>query len=688
MHVVCLWGMPKKTPRSSRDLEQLTGTEWWRAKEQDKAPHEILDTLVKTLELDQANRYDAYREYAKLYGAEPDMWGADESFSILRDMETVSQNELGNTIDTLHAQVFKNNIVPAVACNEADYEEWNRAKAYSRWLEGVNDESFLHYDAMPKSGLDMLVYGTGFIKVGHEEDADGLCTITHSRKDPRHVLVDRLEARMGKPRNFYEKDFADMYWLADKYGPDQDGAYGTEAERRAGILNCKPNDDLDMGVGSTLKATMVTVREAWHLPSKKGAKDGRHVIWVLGCTLVDEVWDWDRFPFTVLRYGFALEGGYYGVSAVKTLAATQKNFDKLNAKIDEAQDIMAVPRIIARKDSGLRLLDVDDIPGGIIEVDDINGIKEWNATAMSPEVYQERAAAPEKMRSLLGVNQFDTQTQLPPQMREVSGPALERLLDAGTARHAMTHAQLERAAIDLAYLTMDYAAALQDAGKDITVAAPGSLKSSVELLKFSEVQVDRKRMKLKVQPTNQMPQTFAGKVDAFQQLFQSQAIDKQTYLRMLEVPDVGGATDFLGSDEEIILKNLHFMVKKGVYIPPLQYDNLDLIVPLTTAFINWYRIREDADMEKVGMLGQYIEDAIALKRGPGTPDPNAPPAIDPQTGLPTNPMAPPPPPPGPPMGPPGAPVGAPPGPAGPPGGPPPGPPEPGRSRRRRASRRS
>ncbi len=84
------------------------------------------------------------------------------------------------------------------------------------------------------------------------------------------------------------------------------------------------------------------------------------------------------------------------------------------------------------------------------------------------------------------------------------------------------------------------------------------------------------------------------------------------------------------------------MVKKGKYIPPLQYDNLDLIVPITTAFINWYRIRDDADMEKVGMLGQYIEDAIALKAGLGSSDPAAPPTIDPMTGLPTNPMVPPP----------------------------------------------
>ncbi len=637
-------------PKASKSKKELpTEAEWWRSKELGREPHEILDTLVHQLEEDQESRYAAYREYARMFGAEPDMFGNDDVFSILRN-DTVSQNELGSTIETLHAQVFKNRIVPGVACNEADYEEWTRAQAFSRWIEGVQDAAELHYDAMPRAGLDMFVYGTGFIKIGHEEDSDGLCTLKYHRVDPRFILVDRLEARCGKPRNLYEKDYVDMYSLAEEYGEDDESFYGTADERVKGILGCKPNDEVDMALGSKLKTTMLTIREAWHLPSKKGRKDGRHVIWVKGCTLVDETWSWNRFPFTVMRFGHRLSG-YYGKSAVQTLAPTQKNFDKLNAKIDEAQDIMGVPRIILTRGAELNKAHLDDIPGGVLEVSIPNSIQEWNATAMSPEIYNERAAAPDKMRSLLGVNQFDTQNQLPPAMREVSGPALERLLDSGTARHAMTHAELEHATMDLAYMSMDYAADLEEDGKELTVVAPGASKSSIELLSFSDVKVDRKRMKLKVMPTNQMPQTFAGKVEQFQKLYQDKAIDKQTYLRMLEVPDVGGATDFLGSDEEIILKNLHFMVKKGKYIPPLQYDNLDLIVPVTTAFINWYRIREDADYEKVGMLGQYIEDAIALKKGLGGPDPSAPPPmqdpmlaqqpqLDPATGQPLPPLPP------------------------------------------------
>ncbi len=661
--------MPKSQASQKRDAVEA---EWWRAKELEKAPHEILDTLVRQLEDDQESRYASYREYAKLFGADPDMFGYDDAFAILRS-EEVSQNELANTIETIHAQVFKNKIVPAVSTSEADWEEWQRGKAYSRWLEGCFAMGKVHEEAVPQAGLDMFVYGTGFIKIGHEEDADGSVVLTYTRVDPRMILTDRLEARNGRPRSLYMKSYEDRFKLASEYEEGGRGLYGTPEDRVTGILSCKANDDVDMALGAHVKCEMLTVREAWHLPSKPGAKDGRHVIWVSGCTLVDEVWEWKRFPFTIMRFGNRLSG-YYGDSAVKRLAPTQKQFDKLNKKIDEAQDLMGVCRIILSRNAHIERNYVDDIPGGILECDgDINNaIREWNATAVAPELYQERDGAPQKMRSLLGISDFDVQSQLPQSMREVSGPALERWIDAGTARHAMTHAELENAMVDLAYLSMDYAADLQKDKKDLTVIAPGTSKSSIELLKFSEVQVDRKRMKLRVQPMSQMPQTIAGKIDAFQKLRDSGDMDKQTFMRMLEVPDTAGATDFLGSDEEVILKNLHFMVKKGVYIPPLQYDNLDLIPPLTTAFINHYRLREDCDMTKVGMLAQYIEDALSLKGGlDGGQDPNAPPAVDPTMatgGPPMDPsMAGQPAPMGPP---PGAPV--PQGPPPPQAGPPPG----------------
>ncbi len=187
-----------------------------------------------------------------------------------------------------------------------------------------------------------------------------------------------------------------------------------------------------------------------------------------------------------------------------------------------------------------------------------------------------------------------------------------------------------------------------------------------------------KRLKVRIQPMNQLPQSFAGKVDAIAKLKNDAGIplNPKTAMRMMEIPDPGTAADFLGADEEIIMKNLSFMCKERKYLPPMPFDNLDLIVQITTAFINYYRRRPNVDWEVVAILAQYIDDAVSLKEGLGATDPGAPPpttmgALGMGPGMPPGMEGPVPgmPPPGPP--------GAPPmGPPVPPGPPPPGPPPP------------
>ena len=618
---------PKNSKKSQKKSEQkptLSSAQWWRAEEFHKEPHEILDTLVKQFEDDQMSRYEAYYEYGRMYGAFMSMYGSDDSLGALI-REELSQNELANTIETLWAQVFKNRIVPGISTSDADYDEWHRARAYGRWIEGALDEAKVYSELVPPVGLDTLVFGTGSAKVSWYQDGDNpkLAHIFAERVQVKYLLVDRIEAKHGKPRTLFQKTHIDRFVLFETYKEDREDFYKTPEYRLDGIQKGSNNDDDDLGVSNISKCDMLTVREAWHLPSKPGAKDGRHVIWIRGCTLVDEPYEWDEFPFVFIRYGQKLEG-FWGESAVKRIAPTQKNLDKLNRKIDESQDVMGVPRLLSRKNNGLTLAHIDDIPGGIIEVDDINGLRDWNAQCVTPEIYQTRDAAPQKMRALLGISDFESNQKIPDQMRDVSGAMLERWVDQGQARHAMFHRQYEDFIVNLAYMFMRLAEDLQEMGYDVVIQAPGAVKSSIEELSFKEVRLDRKKLKLFIQPTSQLPQTFGGKVEALTKLKDLLPIDPKTIARMTEVPDVYQQSDLLTSDEEIIMKNLHHMVKTGEYLPPLPFDNLELIMMLTTKFINEYRVRKDSKLDRVAILAQYIDDAIALKNGLGGQDPNAP----------------------------------------------------------------
>lgn len=624
------------TSKTKKEPE-ITEGQWWRAKTLGKRPDQILDNLVKQLENDQDSRYVAYKEYERLFGTTV---GANGDTS-LRDVvsDDLVQNELRNTIETLWAQLFKNKIVPAVSVSSANYEEWARARDYGRWLEGALDDALAFEEAIPRAGVNMLRAGTGIIRVGWEEVDDKTARIKVWSVNPRYFLVDRIEAKHGKPRSIFFKDHVDRYVLYETYGDDRDEFFGKPQDRLAGIFKATPNNDPELGTTSVQRCDMLTVREAFHLPSGPRAKDGRHVIWIEGCTLVDREFSWDMLPAVFMRYGASDGEGFYGESAVRLLAPTQKQLDKLNKKLDECQDVMGVPRIIiANGGQGIKTLHIDDIPGSILAVPgSVNDIRDWNAQCASPELYNDRDQAPQKMRSLLGISQFEATSQLPQGLRDVGAPFMERYVEQGQARHAMDHAEVENAVVRLSYLMMLQAEELQEMGYAVVVKAPGSAseKSSIEELSFKDVHIDRKRLKLRVQPMSQLPQSFAGKIEAFSKL-QNEGkvpIDPKTILRMLEVPDLAGQTDMMVSDEEIIFKNLCYMTKHGEYLPPMPHDNLDLIVQLTTRFINHYRIRHDADGYVVGLLAQYIDDAIELKNGLGGADPSAPPSTMGALGL-------------------------------------------------------
>lgn len=426
--------------------DAITGKKpWWMCsmepQDGELRPDQILDRVHGEIRDDQDARYNAYGEYERLFYSNAVHGEEDVNMVLTGELK---QNELANTIETLWAQVFKTKIVPACCTSEADYGQWAQAKALGRWLEGALDESRVFDDAFPKAGLYSLVYGTGAIKVwGTSSTVKGkkVGRIKAKAINPKYLMVDRLSAKHGVPRSLFQKDHIDRWELYACYG-EGEGLYGDEDERKHQILRANSNDDPDLGTKGLTNCDMVTVKEAWHLPSKPGASDGRHCIWIQGQTLVYEEYSWDCFPFAFLRFGTYLEG-FYGDSAVRRLAGMQELLDKLNKKLDESQDVMGVPRIILSKDSGIRKVDIDDVPGGILEADNINGIRDWNAQTAAPELYQDRNDAPRKMRSLLGVSDFEVQQQLPQGMRDISGDFLERLVDQGQARHAMFHKEYE-----------------------------------------------------------------------------------------------------------------------------------------------------------------------------------------------------------------------------------------------------
>ncbi len=594
-----------------------TSAQWWRAAEMNREPHEILNNLSREMRQSQSARFEAYKRQSAIYGSDMSAFGMRES---LREVfeERLALNELANAIETLQSQIFKNRIVPSPQSVGADWFEQERARKLGRWLDGVYDECNFFEDVIPVAGLDTLVWGTGLIKVGSEVEDDEGCMVIE-RIPTIDVRVDDVEGRYGKPRSMYQDMLVDRFVLLDKYGCEDDRYHGKADHRAQCIedLTQSANDHPAFEYDRCSDQILVTF--AWHLPSGKHAKDGRYTLAIKNCTLEDNMWKRTRFPFAPIRYGVP-QGSYWGNSAVARLAPAQREYDKLNGRIQDAHDVIGIPRIIVQKGSKISKQQIDDVIGSILECDG-PAPTEWNAQPIHPDAYSYRQTLPDSMRGLIGISSFSSQGDIPAGLSGASGVALERYEDTENARHAFLHRSYESAVTTVAELCMDEARELEERG--ISVEARAKDDDAYECISWRDVAMDRKKFVLRIPPASALPKTPAAKEERLLQLLDKQAISMAAYRRLSDIGDTESADSLDTSDEDIILKNLASMVKTGDYVSPISLDDLQLAITLAGKFYNSCR-RKGVPGERLALITQYIDDATALLNPPmPAPDPGA-----------------------------------------------------------------
>jgi hypothetical protein len=635
--------------RSSGASRPLRDTQWWRYRESGRPPHDAIDSIIRTIRTNQGSRYEAYRRWAESYGANISAFGMSPTYTPFFSEDDFHVNDLANTVDTLVAQVFKNRIVPAPHTVGGDWDQRKRCEKFGRWLDGTFEEACVFDDAIPKAGLASFLFGSGPMKVESETDEDSKEARIVVRYQPTHLCyVDEVEGRFGRPPSFYVDHCVDRFYALAKWaGEDDDGETeqcSTREEREKAILDATHTaNDTSWAYGN--EGDQIIIREAWHLPSSASADDGVYAVTCTGCTLYVRPWKRRRFPFAFIRHGVPL-GDFWGLSLVQRLDPLQKAQDRLDRRIDEAHAMMAVPRIAIRKNSGISLEHIDDIPFAILQCNDPQtDFREWNAQPIHPDVYAHRDSMGNRMRGLAGVSSYSAQGMVPAGLKNASGRALEAFEDTENARHAMLHRSYEAAVRQLAEIIIDEAEELESMGYTVTAFA-GERDS--EVLSFKDVRMDRKAYRLRIPIISQLAKSFSSRLNQVETLANNQWITPTTARKMLGNPDVEAENELDTADDEIILKNFHRMIDDGEPFTPLATDNLKRIVELSGRFVNWCRLR-GVPSERWALVTQYADEAIRLQAmamqpappppGPAAGPPAAAPPI-PDAGLPPMPPGP------------------------------------------------
>lgn len=659
--------------------ELVDNCTWYNAHRYGKRAHEHLIGLIQEMKRRQATLLDNTKKCLAIYQFGGDARNVDDTQDPPLEEAALTYNAAQNTIETVHSKVMKARIDPMPLTNGGGYLERHRAKGLGKAIIGVIDEN--HGDEAEEDAvMDALVtaHGAGATVVFERR---GRVRIKHMPVED--VWFDEAEIRRRDPRNMYivPADGIDKFVAIEEYareGDDYPGLVGTREEREAAILRASTTPaSWRVVTGSDADRHRIDIYEAWHLPSgpcehedeepesgesgkpRRVKHDGRHVVAIEGCTLIDEPWDGEVFP-VVLYVPRKRRRSIWGLSMMYNLVPAQREYEKLTRKIQHAHQKLGMSGLVAPRSAQVNVKELQAgtyAAGFLAEFDGQIPPTPFVVEPVAEGTYMYADKIPRDMMERNGVSTLSASSQLPAGLSQASGKALQVFEDFESERLMPYHRERERYKIRLSWLIVDCARRIVERDGSLRTSYQG--KKGLEQIDWKDVLMDKDAFVLRVFPVSQLAKQPAAKFAQLTELLNAQAITVEQFKRLFELPDLEAENELDTADTDIIDRNLDIMVTTGRYVSPEPFDNLDLIIQRAGKFYNLCR-QQEVPESRLKLIRDHIADARALKQQAegqavqAAPAPGGPPE--------------------PPMVPPGVPPGMPPVPPVPPPGMPPMPP--------------
>lgn len=622
---------------------------WWV-----KEGKDATDALVRWIDVvrerpSAVERKKQFLLYASLYGNTPLLGFGIHNYSTLQSVNRISLNVCQNAIDSLVCKITKNRPKPTVTTVEGDYELTERAENMGRFITGAMDQSD-YYPTSAAVCLDACIWGTGGIKVSAVEG-----DVVLDRVPPWEMIVDDREAMTGEPRNFGQRKYYDKQILLELYTKnieDEDELKEiTDAIENGG----QDSNEEDFDYDDT--CDQILVYEAWHLPSSRKAKDGKHIIAVRGGPpLVLEGYDEHELPIQFLR-PMRAPYGFWGIGICEKLAGIQGEINRIVRCIQESMHLLAKPHWMLENSSKVLPAHLNNDVATIIRFTG-NAPSVYTPQAMSPDVYAHLKWLYQSAYEITGISQLSAQGQKPPGLD--SGVAMRTYLDEQTERFTDFVRSYEELAKGVAEKMVERARGIRG------YSVKSIDKEGILDLEFKAV--DLESYAVRVFPTSLLPDKPEGKLAFVQNLIDGFKIDPDDAFELIDWPDTAKYAKRRLASRKNVERDIALM-RKGEAVVREPIGNLALAFRLVTEA--YEEAKHDGVPEKnLELFRTYLTDTDdllveagkpsqlppSMQRAPEPPPPGAPPGILPGPG-PANDVMPPPPLPPPPMGPPpGAPL--------------------------------
>lgn len=499
-------------------------------------------------------------------------------------------NVIASCIDTVTAKVAKGKPRVEFLTSGGDEDLQRRAKNMTRYVDGVFFDTKLYVEAQ-KAFIDACIFGTGAIKAYMQGDR-----IRLERVPTIDILVDSNDGIYSDPRELHQRTLVQRAVLKGMF-PD-----------KADLI-----DSVEMAPGARDSDDTVVVIESWRRPSKAGAKDGKHVICVDNCTLVEETYKHDWFPFAFIRWKRPLVG-FYGMGLADELKRFQLEINKLARTFQLAMHMMAVPKVFVEVGSNVNIADLNNEVGGIVKYTGTPPVVNTPNTTMPPDAFAYLQWLYGKAYELSGVSQLNASSLKPAGLN--SGAALRAYQDNASERFIIVGQQYNQLFVDIAEIVIELSKE-RFGGKKTKVKGlelQGTTQAFFHELQWSDVDIDRDRFFMRPYGANPLGDEPAGRLQAVTELVQANVFDRQTSLALLDFPDLQAAISLETAGLKAVQAQIDRMLDTGSYEPPDEFMDLQSAIRVGQLEYNKQLAVQKPDDDKLELLRNYLREAMALAK--------------------------------------------------------------------------
>ncbi len=594
---------------------------WWAIEGEDSS-EKIADSIaviIQTLKNSQ-NKLEAQRQAsARLYGNIP-LYGTlglstnrgAATLPVVRDRLTY--NVVQSCVDTVTAKIAKNRPKPLFLTNGGDYRLQRKAKKLNQFMEGIFFENKVHTELAPTAFRDCAVLGDGLV---HVYDWYGQVKI--ERVLSSEILVDELEAVYGQPTQMHRVKNVDRLVLAEMF-----------PKYKAKIMRAE--EAFFEGMQGPHISDQLTVAESWHLPRSPNARDGKHVIVITGCTLFEEEWTDDCFPFAKLPWCPRLYG-YWAQGGAEQIQNIQLEINKLLWVIQRSMHLAGTSKIWLQQGSKV---DPSSMNNDLWTIGWYVGNPPLYVTPpiVQPEIYQHLQTLKASAYEQFGISQLSASSKKPDGLD--SGKALREFNDIESERYMIIGQNYEKFHLDITKLCISTARRIYKRRGELTSRVPGS--KFLDTIDWGDVDMNDDQYVMQIFPISSLPSDPAGRLATIQEYAQAGYIDPRTARRLSDFPDLQQVETLAGAVEERILNILDKIVDDGEFSPPDQFMEPGLARQLALQYYNQY-VNQGMEDDKLQMLVDFMNqlDVLTAPAMPAPVDPGmspqAVPAPPPQSDL-------------------------------------------------------